>query len=157
MSFFGRGDRTCGLLRQAPRIPVYVATGLWHARKNLGYAEINYKVNRVGDINEVQLYLDYQLFNNIQFGYYTLKEKQAARNQVKQFEHEIYKEVTKLYPDEKWQGCYVASFTNIFNQDVTLEFFNRSNFNDNNILEEVQWLPYRDAGWEYGIWEELEK
>ncbi|WP_027628107.1 hypothetical protein [Ruminiclostridium cellobioparum] len=124
---------------------------------NTGYAEINYKINRIGDINEVQLYLDYELFNDIQFGYYTLKEKQVATDQVKQFAHEIYKEVTKLYPEEKWQGCYVASFTNIFNQDVTLEFFNWSNFNDNEILKGIQWLPQRDADWELGKWPELEK
>lgn len=124
---------------------------------NMGYTEINYKVNRIGSINEVQLYLDYELFNNIQFGYYTLKAKQAATDQVKQFAHDVYKEVTRLYPNEKWQGCYVASFTNIFNKDVTKEFFHWSNFNDNDILKEIQWLTYKDDEWELGKWPELEK
>ncbi len=123
----------------------------------IGGIEVGYDVVKDGDMYEIRSYLDYQLFNDIQYGLYKQSVKKQATAQVSEFVRSLYKYVTSKYPGIKWGGYFESSFTNILNQDVTLRYFNWANYHSKGIPSDIIWLTYRDAEWALAICENLEK
>lgn len=123
----------------------------------IGGIEVGYDIVKEGDVYEVHSYLDYQLFNDIQYGLYKLSIKKQATAQVSEFVRDVYKTVTKKYPGIRWRGYFESSFTNILNQDVTLRYFNWANYHTKGFPSDIIWLKDLDAEWSLAICENLEK
>ncbi len=123
----------------------------------IGGIEVGYDVVKEGDVYEIRSYLDYQLFNDIQYGLYKQSVKKQATAQVSDFVRNLYKYVTSKYPGIKWSGYFESSFTNILNQDITLRYFNWANYHSKGFPSDIIWLKYRDAEWALAICENLEK
>ncbi len=124
---------------------------------SVGDTDVSFAVSRESDIYEIQIDIDYELFNDVQFGYYMLSEKKKATTEIMDYVESVYKEAVKRYPKVKWCGYFNSTYTNIYNDEASRRFFSWSNYKDNKLLTEIQWLPYQDAGWDLGIWDELEK
>ncbi len=123
----------------------------------IGGIEVGYDVVKDGDMYEIRSYLDYQLFNDIQYGLYKLSIKKQATAQVAEFVRSLYKYLTSKYTGIKWSGYFESSFTNILNQDITLRYFNWANYHSKGFPSDIIWLTYRDAEWALAICENLEK
>lgn len=121
-------------------------------KTDIGTAEITYKVIEKSGCYEVQACLDYDLFNNIQFGEYKYKDKLKATEQIKTFTQSIYKTVSDLYPKEKFVGFYSAEFESITGYTKSIMCFNWQGKNN-----QFTWRSDKDSSWNLSKCEWLEK
>lgn len=151
------GAATKGETVDTDALGEYLQNNYGYLDTNIGGIEVYYDIVKDGDAFEIRSYLDYQLFNDIQYGLYKLSIKKQATAQVSEFVKDIYKTVTEKYPGTRWRGYFESSFINILNQDVTLRYFNWANYHTKGFPSDIIWLKDRDAEWALAICEYLEK